>query len=67
MNTVPASTNPAGQLFNSFGEELVACDLCEALTTMTATKRCDRCWELEKRIRRDPELARKILKLMEAE
>lgn len=28
---------------------------------MTATKRCDRCWELEKRIEADPVLAQKIL------
>lgn len=29
---------------------------------MTGTKRCDGCWELERRIHRDPGLARKILK-----
>ena len=28
---------------------------------MTETKRCDRCWELERRIQRDPELAKKII------
>jgi hypothetical protein len=29
---------------------------------MLGTKRCDRCYELETRIRRDPELAAKMLK-----
>jgi hypothetical protein len=28
---------------------------------MTGTQLCDRCWELEKRIKADPELARRIL------
>lgn len=28
---------------------------------MRGTKRCDRCWELEKRIKADPDLARAIL------
>ncbi len=32
---------------------------------MLATKRCDRCWELESRIQSDPELARKILLAMD--
>jgi hypothetical protein len=39
----------------------VPCGVCGKSTTMTGTKRCDRCWELEGRIKRDPELARKIL------
>lgn len=41
--------------------ETVRCELCGAHTPMTATKRCDRCWELETRIESDPVLARKIL------
>jgi hypothetical protein len=37
------------------------CELCGALTILVDTKRCDRCWELERRIERDPALARKIM------
>ena len=39
----------------------VPCGLCGTLTIMTGTKRCDRCWELEKRVQREPELAARIL------
>lgn len=34
---------------------------------MTATKRCERCWELEHRIESDPELARQIIAMIDAE
>lgn len=37
------------------------CESCGAPTKMLATKRCDKCWELERRITADPELAQKIL------
>jgi hypothetical protein len=40
---------------------MIPCELCSTPTSMTGTKRCDRCWELEGRIMRDPELAAKIL------
>jgi hypothetical protein len=39
----------------------VPCTLCSTPTPMTATKLCTRCWELSRRIRRDPELAASIL------
>jgi len=39
----------------------VPCGLCDTLTDSTGTERCNRCWELERRIERDPALARKIL------
>ena len=51
--------------YGRFNQKLVACELCGHLTPMTGTKRCDRCWELEGRIRRDIELARKILRRFE--
>jgi len=38
----------------------VDCEICGLKTQMTATKRCDRCWELETRIKRDFDLAKKI-------
>lgn len=37
------------------------CDLCGQLAAPLSTTRCDRCWELERRIQDDPELARRIL------
>jgi hypothetical protein len=40
----------------------VPCRICGNQTPMLGTKLCDRCWELESRIKHDPELARKILK-----
>ena len=43
-----------------------SCGLCGKPTRMTGTKRCDGCWELESRIRRDPEIARRILHDLQA-
>jgi len=40
---------------------LVPCRVCDATTSSLGTRLCDRCWELESRIRSDPQLARKIL------
>lgn len=37
------------------------CGICSAIIGNTGTERCDRCWELEKRVLADPELARAIL------
>lgn len=39
----------------------VPCELCSTPTTMTATKRCDACWELERMIRANPALAAKLV------
>jgi hypothetical protein len=44
----------------------VPCTLCGTPTPMTATKLCTRCWELSRRIRRDPELARQLVNAHEA-
>lgn len=44
-----------------FGRPLVPCGICGTPTAMSGTRRCDRCWELETRIRGDIDLARKIL------
>lgn len=51
----------AAKEFHKSVEETVSCTLCGTPTRMLGTKRCDRCWELETRIQRDPALARKIL------
>lgn len=42
-------------------QQTVPCEICGVATEMLGTKRCDRCWELERRIESSPELARKIL------
>lgn len=39
----------------------IPCRLCGQDTPMLGTKLCDGCWELETRIKLDPELAKKIL------
>lgn len=38
--------------------ETVKCEICGKDTINDGTKRCDRCWELEKRISADLELAK---------
>lgn len=35
--------------YNRYGDQVISCELCDNLTTMLGTKRCDRCWELESR------------------
>lgn len=40
---------------------MTTCGLCGRPTPMHGTKRCDRCYELESRIRDNPELAVKVL------
>lgn len=42
----------------------VPCRLCADPTTMTGTRLCDRCWELEWRIEDRPLIARRILRNM---
>lgn len=39
----------------------VPCQWCQAPTRMLATKLCDFCYELDTRVRRNPDLARRIL------
>lgn len=50
---------------NQSGQSLVPCELCGMVTPMLGTRRCDSCWELERRIRRDPDLARRILQAVD--
>jgi hypothetical protein len=47
---------------NYWGEPVVPCRHCGEDASMTGTKLCDRCWELEKHIRANPVLAAIILK-----
>lgn len=45
----------------------VPCRICSEPTHMHGTKLCDRCWELDVRIKSSPEVARKILDQYEQE
>lgn len=45
----------------------VPCLLCGQPTTMIFTKLCDPCWELSNRIRKNPEVARKVLAKVDEE
>lgn len=49
-----------GKRFNKWDQEIIGCDLCGGLTTMLGTKRCDPCWELERRILADMRVAAKV-------
>lgn len=48
-----------------YSDKTVPCELCGEPTTYTGTKRCDRCYQLEFRIKANPKLARKILERIE--
>ena len=50
-----------GKKYNQFNQEIIHCKLCNGLTTMLGTQRCDQCWELETRIHHDLPLATKII------
>lgn len=39
----------------------VPCELCEEPTTNDGTERCDRCYELERRIKDDPGIAMQVI------
>lgn len=43
------------------------CRICGESTEMLGTRLCNRCWELERRIHNDPELAEKILNRLKEE
>lgn len=49
-----------------YEEETVPCDLCGTPTPMTGTRRCDPCWELERRVEQRPEVAKKLVAAMAA-
>jgi len=42
-------------------KETIPCKWCHMPTPMLGTRMCDRCYELEMRIERDPDLARRML------
>jgi hypothetical protein len=52
---------------NNLMEETVPCKYCNKETSMTGTKLCDNCWELEVRMRSNIEVAEKILNAVKEE
>lgn len=40
----------------------VPCEMCETPTPMTGTRRCDPCWELEHRVKRNVGLAELVMR-----
>ena len=42
-------------------QKTVPCELCGTQTDYTGTKLCNPCWELNRRIRSNPDIARQIL------
>lgn len=48
-------------------EKIVPCELCSEPTPMTGTQRCDRCYELEKRITDNLDLAKLIVERVDIE
>lgn len=57
--SIPAS--PMALLGSGVRDETVPCGLCGTPTRMLNTRRCDACWELERRVHGAPELAARIL------
>ena len=56
----------AGKDYNRYNQEVITCIICNTnKTTMTGTKKCDRCWELYLRISIDLPLAKAIIKELE--
>lgn len=55
-------TCAGGTCFFGSNQPVVVCEICGQVTQMDATKRCDRCWELERRINADPRLAVQIIR-----
>ncbi len=51
--------------YNKHGQEIIPCRFCGAGTTMTGTRLCDRCWELQRLISLDKRVAQKIMASME--
>lgn len=52
---------PVTRCENAPPVETAPCELCGRTITITDTKLCYRCWELDRRIKADPALAYKIL------
>jgi hypothetical protein len=56
-----------GKRYNQHNQEVIPCRICRGDTAALETALCDRCLELEIRIRSDPELYKKIIMEIESE
>ena len=50
-----------GKKYNRYNEQVIPCAICGEGTTMTGTKQCDRCHELDSRIRCDLDIAERLV------
>lgn len=55
-----------GKNFNAQGEEVIPCIICNQGTTMTGTEQCDRCYELDSRIRDNLDIAERLVNYYKA-
>lgn len=50
-----------GKKYNKFDQQVIPCAICGDGTTMLGTEQCDRCHELDTRIRQDLDIASRIV------
>ena len=50
-----------GKKLNKFGQQVVKCVICGVGTTSLGTEHCDRCHELDVRIRMDLDIAERLV------
>ena len=50
-----------GKKFNQYDQQVIPCIICNNPTIMLGTELCDRCFELDARIRDDLDIAKKLV------
>lgn len=50
-----------GKKYNRFDQRIIPCAICGEGTTMLGTEHCDRCHELDSRIRSDLDIAERLV------
>ena len=50
-----------GKKYNQLGQQVIQCSICGERTTMLGTEHCDRFHELDSRIRRDIDIAERLV------
>lgn len=66
METIIVRTTN-GKNYNAYNEQVIPCTICGEGTTMLGTQHCDRCHELDVRIRMDPEIAERLVNVYRGE
>ena len=56
-----------GKKYNKFDQQVIPCVICGDGTTMLGTEQCDRCYELDTRIRQDLDIADRIINYYKSE